>query len=284
MIIAHHSHFNFFPIFALMAKKDPNKDMTFLDHLEDLRWHIIRSLVVVILVAIAAFIFSDFIFNTIILAPKTPEFWTNRMMALAADFLHMPVLKINQQPFQVININMSGQFTTHIKVSLTTGVVVGFPYLIYELWRFISPALYDKEKKHSRGGIFYTSLLFFAGVLFGYYLIVPLSVHFLGGYNVSDQVLNNINLGSYIGTVTSIVLATGVIFELPVVIYFLSKIGLVTPAWLKKYRRHAFVVTLLVSAIITPPDVFSQILVCLPLILLYEAGIIISRRVEKKRT
>ena len=266
-----------------MAKKDPHKEMTFLDHLEELRWHIIRALAVVVLVAIAAFIFSDFIFNNIILAPKTPEFWTNKMMALAADFLHMPVLKINQQPFQVININMSGQFTTHIKVSLTTGVVVGFPYLIYELWRFISPALYDKEKKHSRGGIFYTSILFFAGVLFGYYLIVPLSVHFLGGYNVSEQVLNQINLGSYIGTVTSIVLATGIIFELPVIIYFLSKIGLVTPKWLKKYRRHAVVLTLLVSAIITPPDVFSQILVCLPLILLYELGIIISRRVEKKR-
>jgi sec-independent protein translocase protein TatC len=233
--------------------------------------------------AILAFVFKNIIFDKIILAPKMPEFWTNRMMVKAADFLHMPVLKINQVPFQIININMAGQFTTHIKVSLSVGLILGFPYLIYELWKFISPALYERERKNSRGGLVYTSLLFFIGVLFGYFLIVPLSVHFLGGYHVSDQVLNQINLQSYIGTVTSVVMAAGIIFELPILIYFLSKMGLVTPKLLKKYRRHAVVIILLLAAIITPPDIFSQVLVCLPLIVLYEAGIVISRRVNKKR-
>ena len=267
-----------------MAKKSSlEKEMSFLDHLEELRWHIIRSLAALVVFAVLAFIFKNIIFDKIILAPKMPEFWTNRMLAGIADLLNMPALKINQDPFQIININMAGQFTTHIRVSLATGLVLGFPYLIYELWKFISPALYEKERKSSRGGLFYTSLLFFMGVLFGYYLIVPLSVHFLGGYNVSSQVLNQINLQSYIGTVTSVVLASGLIFELPVLIYFLSKMGLVTPQWLKKYRRHAVVITLLVAAIITPPDIFSQILVCLPLLVLYEAGIIISKRVNKKR-
>lgn len=257
--------------------------MSFLDHLEELRWHIIRSLGALMVFAVLAFLFKNIIFDHIILAPKMPDFWTNRMLVKVADFLNMPALKINQDPFQIININMAGQFTTHIKVSLSVGLILGFPYLIYELWRFISPALYDKERKNSRGSLFYTSVLFFTGVLFGFYLIVPLSVHFLGGYNVSDQVINQINLQSYIGTVSSVVLASGIIFELPVLIYFLSKMGLVTPAWLKKYRRHAIVVTLLLSAIITPPDIFSQILVCLPLVVLYEAGIIISRRVNNKR-
>ncbi|MFC0875170.1 twin-arginine translocase subunit TatC [Saccharicrinis sp. FJH2] len=267
----------------MAEKTTEGKEMSFLDHLEELRWHIIRSLGALVVFAILAFLFKNIIFDKIILAPKMPEFWTNRMMARAADFLHMPALKINQDPFQIINISMAGQFTTHIKVSLSVGLILGFPYLIYELWKFISPALYENERKNSRGGLFYTSLLFFMGVLFGYFLIVPLSVHFLGGYHVSDQVQNQINLQSYIGTVTSVVLAAGLIFELPVLIYFLSKIGIVTPQWLKKYRRHAIVVTLLVAAIITPPDIFSQVLVCLPLIVLYEAGIVISRRVNKKR-
>lgn len=266
-----------------MGKKDKQTEMTFLDHLEELRWHILRSLLVVVFVAILAFIFKDIIFDRVILAPKEPGFWSNRMMALLADVLNSPSLKINSEPFQIININMSGQFSTHLKVSLFTGLIVGFPYLFFELWRFISPALYDNEKAHSRGAVIYTSALFFVGVLFGYYVILPLSVEFLGHYNVSEQVANQINLTSYISTFTSICLATGIVFELPVLIYFLSKTGLVTPKFLRRYRRHAIVLTLLLSAIITPPDIFSQVLVAIPLLVLYEVGIVISGRVLKAK-
>ena len=178
---------------------------------------------------------------------------------------------------------MAGQFATHITVSLVIGLIIGFPYLFFEFWRFVRPALYSNEKKHARGSIFYTSFLFALGVLFGYYLITPLSVHFLGSYNVSSQVLNQINLSSYISTVTSIVLASGVIFELPILIFFLSKIGLISPEFLKKYRKHAVVLMLVLSAIITPPDIFSQVLVCLPLLILYEVGIGISKRVQNQQ-
>lgn len=177
---------------------------------------------------------------------------------------------------------MAGQFATHITVSLVVGLIAGFPYLFFEFWRFVRPALYSKEKKHARGSIFYTSFLFALGVSFGYYVITPLSIHFLGSYNVSSQVINQINLTSYISTITSIVLASGIIFELPILIFFLSKIGLVSPEFLRKYRKHSIILILILSAIITPPDIFSQILVCLPLLILYEVGIGISKRIQKQ--
>ena len=150
------------------------------------------------------------------------------------------------------------------------------------MWRFIGPALYDKEQQYAKGAVFYISLLFILGVLFAYYVIIPLSVHFLGSYQVSEEVINQINLMSYISLVSAIALAVGLIFELPVLIYFLTKIGLVTPEYLKKYRRHALVILLVLSAIITPPDVFSQILVVLPLMFLYEIGIRLSKRIIRK--
>ncbi len=265
----------------MSAKK--SEEMSFLGHLEELRWHIVRSMLAVIVLAIVAFIFNDIVFDTIILAPKSPEFWSNRMMATMADLTGIESLRINDKPFQIINISMAGQFSTHIRVSLIAGLIASFPYIFYEVWRFISPALHENEKQHSRGSIFFISILFFLGVLFGYYVITPLSVHFLGNYNVSEEVLNQINLRSYIGTVTSVTLACGIVFELPVIIFFLSKVGLVTPDGLKKYRRHAIVGTLLLSAIITPPDMFSQILVSIPIIILYEAGILISGRIQRKR-
>lgn len=258
------------------------KEMGFLDHLEILRWHLVRSVLAVIVFAIVAFIFHDFIFDNIIFAPKESDFWTNRKLCELSDLLNSDFLCINQNTMDIYNINFTGQFSTHIMVSLVIGVIIGFPYLFWEFWRFVKPGLYEKEAKNSRGSIFYTSFLFILGVLFGYYLIVPLSINFLSNYTVSSQVANEINLGSYISTVTSIVLAAGVVFELPILVYFLAKIGLVNSAFLKKYRRHAIIVILALAAVITPPDVFSQILVGLPLLLLYEVGIYIAKRIEKK--
>ena len=257
-------------------------EMGFLDHLEVLRWHLVRSFSAIILLAIVAFIFYGFIFDTIILAPKNPDFFTNRMLCEFGNLINVKTLCINSKPFQIINIKMAGQFSTHIMVSIVVGFLIAFPYVFWEMWRFIRPALYNNEKSHARGAVFFSSLLFFLGVLFGYYIIVPLSVHFLGGYNISNQVLNQINLGSYISTITSVVLAAGIIFELPIVIYFLSKAGIVTPDILRTYRKHSLVIILALSAIITPPDVFSQVLVALPLVILYEVGIKISKRIYAK--
>jgi sec-independent protein translocase protein TatC len=267
-----------------MAQKNKNEnvEMGFLDHLEVLRWHLIRSFLAIIVFAITAFVFRNFIFDTIILAPKSPDFFTNTTLCKFGNYINMPALCINSKPFQIINIKMAGQFSTHIMVSLVVGLIAAFPFVFWEIWRFIKPALYSNEKKHARGAVFFSSALFLLGVLFGYYIIVPLSLDFLGTYNVSSQVLNQINLDSYISTFTSVVLASGVVFELPILIYFLSKAGLVSPEFLRKYRKHALVIILVIAAIITPPDIFSQILVSLPLIILYEVGIIISKRVTKK--
>jgi sec-independent protein translocase protein TatC len=265
-------------------KKRPEQaEMSFLDHLEELRWHIIRSALAIVVFAIVAFILKDFIFDTVILNPKTPDFWTNRMMAKLGDMVGSDALKINQKPLEIISIQMAGQFMTHVWVSIIAGMILSSPVIFYEFWRFVKPALYDNEKKHASGAVFFTTVLFLLGVLFGYFLIVPLSIHFLGTYNVSGDVVNQINLKSYIGTVTSISLAAGVVFLIPVFSFFLSKVGILTPQFMKTYRRHAYVVMLLLSAVITPPDIFSQIMVCFPLVFLYEIGILISRRVVKKR-
>jgi sec-independent protein translocase protein TatC len=262
--------------------KNANSEMSFLDHLEELRWHIIRSLLAIFIFAVVAFLAKQIVFDKIILAPKTPEFWTNRILCRLGEAVNIPKLCINSKPFDLKSIYMAGQFMAHIKISLLSGLILAFPYVFYEFWRFIKPALYHNEKQHARGAIFYISLLFALGVLFGYYIISPMSVNFLGSYRVSEMVENEINLMSYVSTVASVTLASGVVFELPAVVYFLSKVGLVTPAFMKKYRRHALIVILVLAAIITPPDVFSQILVSIPLIFLYELSISISKRVQRK--
>ena len=169
----------------------------------------------------------------------------------------------------------------HIKISIIAGIIMAFPYIIFEIWKFIKPALYPHEIKAIKGVVFYTSLLFLIGILFGYYIITPMSINFLGNYKVSESVANEINLMSYVSTVTSVTLATGIVFELPIFILFLSKINLVTPEFLKKYRRHAIILILIFAAIITPPDVFSQILVSIPMMILYEVSILISKKVQK---
>ena len=267
----------------MSKKNNNNSEMSFLDHLEEFRWHIIRSLIAILIFAILAFIFHYTIFDDIIFLPKSKDFFTNRLLCSFGNLIHSAKICINQQPLSIISIKMAGQFSTHIKVSIILGIIIAFPYVFYEFWQFIMPALHENEKKSAKGAIFFSSLLFFIGVLFGYYLIVPLSVNFLGSYSVSTQVTNQINLNSYISTVTSIVLASGVVFELPILVYFLSKAGIVSPEFLRKYRKHSLVLILALSAIITPPDIFSQILVSIPLVILYEISIMISNKIVKKK-
>jgi sec-independent protein translocase protein TatC len=265
-----------------MAKKN-SEEMSFLDHLEELRWRLIRSVLAIFAAAIIAFIFKDIIFDHIILAPKNPAFWTNKMFCKLGEMVNTPGLCINQTPLDIVSMQMAGQFNMHMWVSLITGLIIAFPYVFYEFWSFIAPALKSKERKYANGAVFFSSSLFLLGVVFGYFMIVPLTVNFLGSYSVSAEVTNKINLISYISTISSVVLASGAVFELPIVVYFLTKIGLVTPEFMKKYRRHSIVVIFILAAIITPPDVFSQTLVAIPLLVLYEVSILISRRVVKQR-
>ena len=264
-----------------MVEKDQNipeeNEMSFLDHLESLRWHLVRSVVALIGLSILAFLNKSFVFDTVIMGPKRPEFWTYRMMCSISE-----AICIEDIPFIIMNINMSGQFTNHIFVSLIAGFVVAFPYICWEMWRFVKPALYVKESTYARGIVFFSSTLFIGGVLFGYYIIAPLAINFLGSYQVSEEVVNQINLGSYMTTIASISLACGIVFQLPVLTYFLAKVGLIGPSIMRKYQRHSFVVSLILAAIITPPDIISQILVALPLLLLYQVSIFIAAVVEKR--
>lgn len=268
---------------SLLKSKDPNTEMHFLDHLEALRWHLVRSAIAIVLLALVAFLNTEILFDQIILGAKNPDFLTYRVLCQLSDRFNVDMC-IREVPFILINIDISGQFTTHIYTSFIAGFILGFPYLIWELWRFIKPALSKKELNYSRGIVFFSSLLFLSGVLFGYYIISPLSINFLGSYQISAMVANQITLSSFISTVTMLTLSSGVVFELPVVIYFLSKIGIVTPSFLRTYRRHAMVIILIIAALITPsPDISSQILVAIPLFILYEIGIGVSAMVLRNK-
>jgi sec-independent protein translocase protein TatC len=264
-------------------EEEEEEGMSFLDHLEQLRWHLLRSVAAVLVFTVTAFLAKNIVFGQIILGPSKVDFFTYRMLCKLADFFNTPVLCIDQLNFTIQSRQMTGQFSMHITSSLVVGIIAAFPYLFWEVWRFISPGLYAKERQAARGAVFFVSLLFFLGTLFGYYILTPISVNFLANYQLDPNILNEFDITSYVGTLSMLVLASAIMFQLPMVIYFLSMSGLVTAAMLKAYRRHSIVVILIVAAIITPPDVISQILIAMPILVLYETGIQIAKRLEKKR-
>lgn len=264
-------------------KTKNDNEMSFWDHLEALRWHVVRSFVAILIFAIGAFIAREFIFDTIILAPKSQDFFTNVMLCKMGTYLGTDALCFNTMNLKIVNIEMSGQFLIHLYISIITGVIVSIPYIIGEIWAFIRPALYPNEQKHTTGAVIITSLLFILGVLFSYFLIVPLTINFLGTYQVSETVSNTIALRSYISTVVSLTFAVGLVFELPVFVFFLTKVGLLTPDFMSRNRKYMLVIVLVMAAIITPADIFSQILVSIPLYLLYELSISVSRYVYRKQ-
>ena len=259
------------------------ESMSFLDHLEELRWHLIRAAIAIFVLSIVAFAFKGIVFDQIIFGPRNPDFPSYRALCWLSQQMGGSAFCFTEMPFELLNTKMAGQFTMHLWVSFVVGFIVAFPYVFFEIWRFISPGLHDNERKNSRGVIFVTSALFLLGVGFGYFVISPFSVQFLATYTVSDTVVNRIDLSSFISTVTSVTLASGIVFELPIVVYFLAKFGLLSSATMRQYRRHAVVVILVLASIITPPDITSQILVTLPVLLLYEISIKIAKRIEKKR-
>jgi sec-independent protein translocase protein TatC len=265
-----------------MAKKNQN-EMSFLDHLEDLRWLLVRSTIAIVIMAFFTYFISDYLFDVIIFGPTRPTFFTYVYFCELSHSLGIAeTICITEMPFIIQNTEMEGQVNTFIWICMLAGFILSFPYILWEVWKFISPALYSNEKKNAKVFIFFSSLLFFIGVLFGYFVVIPMSVNFVATFTVSSVVLNQFTLDSYIGMVKTSVLASGLFFELPIIIYFLTKLGLVTPSFLRKYRKYAIVLVLVIAAIVTPPDVVSQTIVAIPMLLIYEASIFISVFVHKK--
>lgn len=257
--------------------KTSDKDMSFLEHLEELRWHILRSFLSILFIAIGVFFAKDYIFNEIILKPTTKDFITYRLICNFSE-----ALCFGPGDVTVFTRELGEQFIIHLKVSFWLGLIVAFPYIFYEVWRFVSPGLYNQERKVTRGIVVICTFLFLSGVAFGYFVISPFAIAFLSTYSVSDMVSDTFTLSSIVNYMTMFTIPTGLVFQLPVAVYFLSRMGLVTPQWMKSYRRHAFVVILVLAAIITPPDMITQLLIGIPLYVLYEISIWISWRVQKK--
>ncbi len=265
-----------------MAEKEL-KEMSFLDHLEELRWILVRSSFAIVIVACVAFFFNDFIFNEIIFGPKSPDFITYKYFCKLSQALGVESFCVEKLDFIIQNTDVEGQVSLLVWTCITVGFILAFPYILWEFWKFIKPALYEKERKNAKVFISVSSLLFFIGVLFGYYVIVPMSINFFATFTVSPEIKNEFNITSYISLIKTSVIACGLFFELPIIIYFLTRLGLITPKFLKDYRRYAVVIVLILAAIVTPPDVVSQIIVSIPLLILYEISIIISTFVYKKR-
>ena len=261
------------------------KNMGFFDHIDELRKYLVRIAMAVFAGIIVAFVFIDDIFEKIILAPFEPGFWGYRFFCQAGKLiLNTDTLCWNPPPIQMQSQQIQGQFVSAFKISLVVGLVICFPYIIWQIWKFIKPALSQKEIRRTRKSLFVVSLLFFTGVAFAYFMLVPIASNFLLGYSLSSKIQNIITVSSITGFVTFMSLATGLVFELPVLIYILARIGVISSGFLKKYWRYAAVIIFIIAGIATPsPDIFSQLLLGLPLLTLYVVGIFIAKRVEKRR-
>lgn len=264
-----------------------NAEMSFIDHLEALRWHIMRAAIAWLIAAITIFIFIDWIYDNIILAPSTETFVTYSSLCRFGRWLHigdslcMPPVKIR---FLVTEVN--GTFSSAINIAMIGGIIVAFPYLFWELWRFVKPALSPKEMKYARGSIFWVSVCFFSGAAFGYYLLAPFTFNFLASFTLgkSGLVQYQPNITDYVDTLNNIILGCGIAFELPILAYVLAKIGIISAAFLRKYRKYAFVIILIVAAVITPsPDWTSQTIVAIPLLFLFEISVILCARVDRRK-
>jgi sec-independent protein translocase protein TatC len=273
---------------ALFSKTGKNPDdMSFLDHLESLRWHITRSVIAVVVTAGASFFFSDFIFGTVLFGPRRADFITYKWLCDLSNYLGMgKELCMDPIKLPLISTEMSGQFTMHMWVSVVAGIIIASPYILWELWRFIKPALRPSERKYATSFIFFASFLFIGGVVLSYYLICPFAINFLSNYQITSDpstVVNFTSLDSYISVITTLTLLTGLVFELPIVVYFLTRFGIMTPEFMRRHRRHAIVIIMIIAAIITPTsDILTLLLVFVPIYTLYEISIFVSAYVMHK--
>ena len=258
-------------------------EMSFFDHLEALRWHLIRASIAIVIITGFVFAYYDWIYDTIIMGPSRESFWTYRTMCNVGNAIGRNFC-FSKFSIQLINTEMAGQFTLQINSSLMIGITLGIPYLLWEIWRFVKPALHEKERKAATGFVFYATMLFFLGVLFGYYVITPMSLHFLATYTVSASIQNLFSIDSYISSVATLTLATGVVFELPILIYILASLGVMTPHLMRSTRRYAIVIILIIAAVVTPtPDMLTMTVVSIPLFVLYEVSILVAAAVEKRK-
>jgi sec-independent protein translocase protein TatC len=252
-----------------------DKNMSFLDHLEELRWRLVRIAISILVTSSVLFYFQEWILETFFISMKSPDFITFKLLCQWANVC------IEEIPVSFQSTTMSGQFSYALMTSIMGGIVLSFPFIFYQLWAFVKPGLKQNEKSVAKGMVFYVSLLFFLGILFGYFVVAPLTVQFFGAYQISKDIENIFTINSYLSTIISTVFYTGLLFLLPVVAYIFTRLGVITPEFLKKYRKHAIVAVLIVAAAITPPDVISQIIVAIPIVILYEIGILVSMRVQK---
>ncbi len=265
--------------------KSKQGEMSFLDHLEALRWMLIRTTVVIIVLSCISYFFIDFIFDVIIFGPKDPNFITYHFFCYMTQLVGEDSISscATEFSFDIINTSVDGQFSMFMWTCITAGFIASVPYILYEVWKFIKPALYEKERRNALAFIVVTSLLFFLGVLFGYFIVIPLSVSFFGTFSVSSMIENKFTMESYISMIKTSAIVSGLVFEVPVIIYFLTKLRLITPAFLRKYRRVAIVIILIVAAIVTPPEITSQVITSIPILILYEVSILISASVHKRQ-
>ncbi len=268
----------------LDEEEGEGQEMSFLEHLEELRWNIIRAVGAILVFTILGWTYIEEIYHYVIIAPAQTDFWTYRMMCKLGKAVGADGLCIDKIDFELQALGVGEQFSMALTSSVIIGLVFAFPYAFWEIWRFIRPGLKRYERKAARGAVFYVTFLFFSGVLFGYYIVTPLALNFLANFKLDESIINEFSISSYISMVATLTLACGLAFQLPVVVFVLSRVGILTPAWMREYRRHALIVILIAAAIITPSaDIYSQILVAMPLTLLYEISIIVSGRVQKAK-
>lgn len=266
-----------------LDQQHEEKEMSFLDHLEELRWHIVRSAFAIMAFMIAAFVYTKWIFDNIIFAPAKPSFITFRALCnLSQRFGMGDSLCVTEIPVKFQSRLVTGQFSMQFTSAAVIGLIVAFPYVFWEIWRFVRPGLYANEMKGTRGAVFAVSGLFAAGISFGYFVLAPMSILFFATYSISDMIVNEFDITSYVQTIVALVFGSGLLFQLPVVVFFMTRIGLLTPKFMRTYRKHAVIVILVIAAIITPPDPISQMIIFVPLYVLYEISIFISA-VEVRR-
>jgi sec-independent protein translocase protein TatC len=255
--------------------EEQEKQMSFLDHLEELRWRLVKSAISIVIFGIIIWIYQSEIIDFVFLSMKDPSFITYRF------FCNYFGVCTSEIPVNIQSTTMSGQFSYAMMMSFMGGIIIAFPYIFHQLWSFVKPGLKQNEKSALKGIVFYVSLLFFIGIMFGYYVVAPLCVQFFGTFQLSKNIENIFTISSYMSTIISTVFYTGLLFLLPVVAYLLAKIGIISPEFLKKYRKHSIVVVLILAAVITPPDLISQVIVSIPILLLYEISIFVTSRIKK---
>ncbi|NDC41098.1 MAG: twin-arginine translocase subunit TatC [Chitinophagia bacterium] len=262
---------------------NPTAEMGFLDHIEALRWHIVRSLVAVVALSIVVFLKIEWIFDKIIMGPAHKDFISYKFFCALGNFFHYPSFCLDEIELEFQNTQVTGQFMMSLSVSMMLGFIVSIPYIFWELWRFIKPALKSEEVRYANGIVFWCSLLFFSGVLFAYFVLAPYTINFFSNYHLSKNVKNIFMLDNYYETMSNLMLGLGLVFQLPVVVYFLSKIGILTPQFMRTRRRYAILILFIVAETITPPDLFSCLLVFFPLYGLFEISIFVSERALRKQ-